>query len=313
MKVSDVLRDPPALGGTAASGGGSTVDTSFALNGGGSITLDSALVDYVRPGTYAVTENGPPTGWFFDSVGGSGVTAVNKTGSVTVAAGDTRTISFANTQGAQITVVKNVNVGSTTQAFGFDASYGGDSSPDFSLAHGESITSGFLRPGPHTVAELVQAGWLFDGVTGANGVDPLTRTATVNLLAGETRTLVFSNSQIPLIFNFFYNPIYPDGVGSGGLGYGGGAITRSPAASPDMQGLAAAEGTGAPGVGVADGSSAPGVVPGAPGEELVADENEDIQKKRIAAQQNAGPKRVLLGGGGESSFEAFSPAAGTTP
>ena len=80
-----------------------------------------------------------------------------------------------------------------------------------------------------------------------------------------------------------------------------------------MQGLAATDGTGAPGVGVADGSGAPGVVPGAPGEELVADESEDIRKKRIAAQQNAGPKRVLLGGGGESSFEAFSPAGAGAP
>ena len=300
---------------------GATTDTSFAVNGGGgSRVLDSTeLVDYVRPGSYSVTELAE-LGWFFDSVGGSGVTALNKTGSVTVAAGDTRTITFANTQGAQIVVSKIANgpAGPTTP-FGFTAGSGEGASTVtpalFSLNGGGSLTLdseqvGYLRPGSYTVAELAAAGWIFDGVVGADLVNG--QQATVNLAAGEIVNMVFTNSQIPLISNFRYDPIYPTGVGFGGLGYGG-AITRTPASSPDMQGLAATEGAGAPGVGVADGSSAPGVVPGAPGEELVADESEDIRKKRVAAQQNAGPKRVLLGGGGESSFEAFSPAGAGAP
>ena len=57
---------------------------------------------YVRPGTYTVEELAT-AGWSFDNVNGESSSPLQ---SVTVAAGDVRTLTYQNTQGGQVTVTK---------------------------------------------------------------------------------------------------------------------------------------------------------------------------------------------------------------
>mgnify|MGYP002624158149 CR=1 FL=1 len=114
---------------TVASNGGATTDTSFMLNGTGgtnSITLDSTeQTDYVRPGTYTISELAE-AGWFFDSVTGTGVVDTsNPSQMVTVGAGGSVTLTYTNTQGAQITVVKEtVGPDGATTDFDFTTEIG---------------------------------------------------------------------------------------------------------------------------------------------------------------------------------------------
>ncbi|HPM84987.1 MAG TPA: filamentous hemagglutinin N-terminal domain-containing protein, partial [Candidatus Anammoximicrobium sp.] len=143
---------------------------------------------YLPPGTYTVEELAE-MGWFFDGVTGADSVS-GQTATVNLAAGETRTLVFSNTQGGQIVVTKDVLAGDPATLFDFVASYPPGS---FQLSDGQSNTSGYLRPGTYTVEELAEMGWFFDGVTGADGVSG--QKATVNLAAGETRTLVFSNTQ----------------------------------------------------------------------------------------------------------------------
>ena len=77
--------------------------------------------------------------------------------------------------------------------FEFGGSLGG-----FSLADGESVTFAGLEPGAYTVAEVLPAGWRFDGVT-CLGVEPEVSAGepamTVTLRMGEPAACTFYNYQ----------------------------------------------------------------------------------------------------------------------
>ncbi len=157
---------------------------------------------YLQPGDYTVSED-LPTGWFFDGVdssstgNGSVVNSSGTTANVALAAGEVVSLTFNNTQGARIQVAKNVLDGSTTTVFDFLANYDAD---NFSLAHGETDTSVYLRPGDYSVSEDLPVGWFFDGIdsssTGTGSVvNTSGTTANVALAAGELVSLTFNNTQ----------------------------------------------------------------------------------------------------------------------
>ena len=219
-----------------------------------------------------------------------------------LAAGATRTVTFQNTQGGRIIVGKSASGPDAGNAqFGFAASYNSDG---FKLGNGETNPSGYLRPGTYTVGEIVSllpAGWRLDHVTGLGEADQFVDPATVRvqLASGVDRDLVFFNVQrIPTPALFRYDPIYPDGVGTGTLSYG--SFSRPPV----VGGSSVAGGTPGAGDGVA---ATTGAALPEPGAELVADEGDDIKPKKPV------PKHVRLGSNvGQSSFETFN-SAGATP
>jgi hypothetical protein len=94
------------------------------------------------------------------------------------------------------------------------------------LNGGESVTLDsteqvdFLRPGTYTIEELAQMGWILEGIVGADSVNGAE--GTVILESGEIVTLTFKNR--PQVdqprFQFWWAPIYPDGIGGGYMYYG---------------------------------------------------------------------------------------------
>ena len=208
------------FGFTAA---GDTINNSFSLSGGDSLTLSSTeQTGYVRPGTYTIEELAT-AGWFFDSVNGD----LNPIQQVTVQAGDTRTLTYQNSQGAEITVTKaTVGQNGAITDFNFTAR-GNTSDSNFTLSGGESITlssdgqRGYVRPGQYSISELETAGWQLQEVTGTRVLNPLSSIQAFSVAAGEVFQLTFTNSELfnPAI-GFRYEPIYPVGVGAGALEYG---------------------------------------------------------------------------------------------
>ena len=136
------------------------------------------------PGTYSVDEL-TPTGW--DETGAS-CDDGSAVGSIGLAAGETVTCTFTNTQRGKIIVVKQTDPDGSTQQFEFDPSYGAN----FFLADGQSNDSGFLQPGTYSVGEVnLPSGWDPTGATCSDGSDP----ASISLQSGEVVTCTFTNRQ----------------------------------------------------------------------------------------------------------------------
>jgi hypothetical protein len=106
-----------------------------------------------------------------------------------VAAGQTVTCTFTNTQRGQIVVKKVTNPSSdTTTQFSFTPSYGSG----FKLTNGQSNTSDYLKPGGgYSVSETATSGWDQTGATCDNGGSP----SSITVAAGQTVTCTFTNTQ----------------------------------------------------------------------------------------------------------------------
>ena len=158
---------------------------------------------YLRPGTYSVEELAQ-AGWDLDNVmliDGDTMTVIDNGSEFTLEAGQNLQLVFKNTQLGTIVVEKDVLAGSTTQGFGFDASYVDGDLPDFTLADGQTHDSGYLRPGTYSVEELAQAGWDLDNVMLIDG-DTMTvidNGSEFTLEAGQNLQLVFKNTQLGTI------------------------------------------------------------------------------------------------------------------
>ncbi|WP_404391562.1 hypothetical protein [Humibacillus xanthopallidus] len=135
------------------------------------------------PGTYAVDEL-TPSGWDQTNAtcdDGSTVDAID------LAAGETVTCTFTNTQRGTIIVKKVTDPTGATQSFEFDTSYGAN----FFLKDGQQADSGLLVPGDYSVDELTPTGWDQTGASCDDGSDP----KAIGLDAGETVTCTFTNTQ----------------------------------------------------------------------------------------------------------------------
>lgn len=130
---------------------GSAQDFTFTRDYGPDFTLsdgqsnDSGFT--LDPGTYSVSET-VPAGWTLTDASCSNGSAP---GSINLAAGETVTCTFENTQQGTITIAKETNPDGALQSFEFDPSYG----PNFFLSDGETNNSGNLAPGSYTVVETV--------------------------------------------------------------------------------------------------------------------------------------------------------------
>jgi hypothetical protein len=193
-------------------------DFSFTCSG----TLGSFLLDddadgtlsnvqsfnNLDPGTYTCTENGPPTGWTLtalvcvDPDGGTTTNLGTRTATIDVDPGETITCTFTDTGAGTITIVKD-SLPNDAQDFSFS----GTCFSAFSLDDdADGTLSNIKGPDPHAlgtctvIEDLPPAPW---NLTGLVCTDPDsqtttslgTRTATIDLDAGENVSCTFTNTK----------------------------------------------------------------------------------------------------------------------
>ena len=168
-------------------GNGGQVDSGFAL-----------------PAGIHTVQEVVPEGWeaamvIVDPSGGS--LGSNGNATIMLDAGETVTVSYTNTAKAgRIIVVNQLTTKQDTLSFAFVLSYGSRVFyPDgVSLRHGQQVDSGFaLEPGTHAIVETVPANWNMPGIKiddPTGGSHSSGSTAIVDLAAGETVTVTFTNS-----------------------------------------------------------------------------------------------------------------------
>lgn len=177
-------------------------------SGSGMVTL------HVTPGSYTVTETVPP-GWDFTSLscmatGGSSASQDPNTptqANITMAAGGSVTCTYTNTKRGTIVIRKDAVpddpqdfsfTGSGPNGFTFNGGFALDDDQDATLPNQRTFSD--LVPGSYTVTEGVVSGW---DLTALSCTDPDngssgnigTRTATIDLDAGEIITCIFQNTK----------------------------------------------------------------------------------------------------------------------
>jgi hypothetical protein len=165
---------------------------SFAFDAGGGTYADFSLTDAaapnsqeLAPGVYSVSET-VPAGWDLTSATCSDGSAP---GAIALAAGETVTCTFRNTQRGRILIDKVTNPSGDPQSFSFTASY---NAGGFSLTDAAPPNdSGPLAPGTYSVAEVVPGLWDLTSATCSDGSAP----GTIALAAGETVTCTFTNTK----------------------------------------------------------------------------------------------------------------------
>jgi plastocyanin len=133
----------------------------------------------IAPGTYSVVE-APVTGW--DTTTDSDPT------NIVLAAGDTVTVTFTNTE-THIIVQKVTDPLGSSQSFDYVTNYGSNA---FSLTDGTSNDSGPLAEGTYSVSETPVSGWNTSVTTNPLGLDP----TALTLAAGDTVVVTFTNTQV---------------------------------------------------------------------------------------------------------------------
>ncbi|HJY98616.1 MAG TPA: SdrD B-like domain-containing protein [Patescibacteria group bacterium] len=147
-------------------------------------TNDSGFT--LAPNTYSVSETVPP-GWDQTSAtctDGSPVSAIE------LAAGETVTCTFTNTQRGHI-IVNKTTVGGNGS---FDFTTSGTGYSGFSLSNGGSNDQVVL-PGSYTVSETGVTGWSSDEGSCDMGETP----GNLDVGAGETVTCTFTNTKLPIL------------------------------------------------------------------------------------------------------------------
>ena len=154
----------------------STDDIALRNNGSKDTVLD--------PGNYSIVEK-PLAGWDLTSAtcdNGNSVDAIR------LAAGQTVTCTFTNTQRGHIIVKKTTEPGDGEPEFSFDPSWG----DEFGVKNGGQHDSGALEPGTYSVTENPLFGWeLRTSVCSGQGNTP----DQITLGAGQTVTCTFTNDK----------------------------------------------------------------------------------------------------------------------
>ena len=181
--------------------------TSFTFNTTGTGYAGFGLTDADAPndqlldaGTYSVAEL-VPAGWNLASltvVDPSGdSTTLGSTANLTLAAGETITVTFTDAKKGHIVVDKVTNPAGDPTSFTFNTT--GTGYAGFGLTDADAPNDQLLDAGTYSVAELVPAGWNLASLTvvdPSGGSTTLGSTATLSLAAGETITVTFTDAKM---------------------------------------------------------------------------------------------------------------------
>ena len=174
--------------------------TPTGWNGGNTFPLadgEQKASGDLAPGDYSVAET-VPAGWDLSNItcDKGNPRQVDSKVTVTVAAGQTVTCTFNNTQKGQLIVKKETDPNGSAKSFTFTPTgwNGGKHLP--APADGEQKASGDLAPGDYSVAETVPAGWDLSNITCDKG-NPrqVDSKVTVTVAAGQTVTCTFNNTH----------------------------------------------------------------------------------------------------------------------
>jgi hypothetical protein len=174
------------------------VDASgnFNLSDDGSKTFSN-----VTPGSYTVSENDPTPSFDLTNLvcddANSTESIATRTATINVEAGETVTCTFTNTQRGSIIIEKETDPQGATGSFTFVQNV--DASGNFNLSDDGSKTFSNVVPGGYSVSENdPKPGFDLTNLVcdDANSTESVaTRTATINVEAGETVTCTFTNTQ----------------------------------------------------------------------------------------------------------------------
>ena len=175
---------------------GSTQTFAFSGDATGSISDgQQIIVNDLVPGTYSSVE-AVPAGWDLTAIacddGDSTGDLATATATFNLAAGETVTCVFTNTQRGTIIVEKQTTPDGATDVFNFSGDAAGNISDD------QQIVVDDLVPGNYSSVESALTGWNLTGIAcdDANSSgDVASATANFVLDAGETVTCVFTNTQ----------------------------------------------------------------------------------------------------------------------
>jgi len=175
---------------------GSTQTFAFSGDAAGSISDgQQIIVNDLVPGTYSSVE-AVPAGWDLTAIacddGDSTGDLATATATFNLAAGETVTCVFTNTQRGSIIVEKQTVPDGATDVFNFSGDAAGNISDD------QQIVVDDLVPGNYSSVESALTGWNLTGIAcdDANSSGNVaSATANFVLDAGETVTCVFTNTQ----------------------------------------------------------------------------------------------------------------------
>jgi len=181
-------------------------ETDFNLTDGQ--TNDSGLL---LPGSYSVQET-LPTGWDLTSIQcndptrDSGTSAsLGNTANINLAAGETVTCTFNNTQRGSVTIVKNTIGGNGTFTFeSDDLPFTGGQLGITTTANTGFETFTNIQPEQYDIEEIVPTGWDLTGLVcidpdQGSTVDLNTESAVIDLDPGESITCTFTNTKLPTL------------------------------------------------------------------------------------------------------------------
>jgi hypothetical protein len=178
------------------------VDASgnFSLSDNGTKTFSN-----VAPGAYTVTESDPTPGFDLTALvcddANSTENVGTRTAAINVEAGETVTCVYTNTQRGSVVIEKQTNPDGASGSFAFTQNV--DNTGGFNLSDGGTKTFTNVSPGAYTVAEsspgpsFVLTALVCDDANSTENVG--TRTAAINVEAGETVTCVYTNTQQALV------------------------------------------------------------------------------------------------------------------
>jgi ribosomal protein L2 len=212
---------------------GSPQAFDFTPNYGSGFSLSDGQTSnsgYLASGSYTVSEL-VPTGWslsnveFVTSDGSDSSSWTGSTATIDLDPGETITVRFHNTQLGSITVIKDA-VPDDPQDFDFTVTGTGltpfslDDDADPTLSNTQTFTG--LLPGVYTITETAVAGWTLTNIVigGAVSAGISGSTATINLAAGETVSVRYTNVVTPAFTGVKYYDANENGgrdVGEPGL------------------------------------------------------------------------------------------------
>ncbi len=216
----------------------------------------SATFTDVTPGSYVISELGPPALWTLtalacnDGASPTPSTTAGQTATVKVDPGETVICTFTNTKVGSIVIKKNTL--GPDGSFNFDGPAGlpspANASGDFSIATAASTGSATftdVTPGSYVISELgPPALWTLTALACNDGASPTPsttagQTATVKVDPGETVICTFTNTKVGSIV-IKKNTLGPDGS----FNFDGPAGLPSPANASGDFSIATAASTG---------------------------------------------------------------------